>query len=87
MIASTPTLAPLVGVVEDESIIVIKFFSIEVGNLDRTKNLLLYSIHILFLKGTKSQLCSGTGCVYFHFIFIFFVSIGLKSHHVGIIQL
>lgn len=32
MIASTPTLAPLLGAVEDESLIVIKFFSIEVGN-------------------------------------------------------
>lgn len=88
VIASTPTLAPLVGAVEDESLIVIKFFSIDVGNQELTKSLLLYSIHILFLKGTKSQLCSGTGCVYFHFIFIFckhWIKITSCWHHPALI--
>lgn len=46
-----------------------KVFSGEVGN----KSLLLYTIHMLLLKGTKSQMCSGTGRVYFHFYLYFFI--------------
>lgn len=50
-----------------------KVFSTEVGDLERTNSLLVYTIHMLFLKGTKSQMCSGTGCVNVHFYLYLFI--------------